>query len=267
MDYWKEKVAIVTGGSSGLGKAIALCLARNGANVVIAARNADKLTAIATESTHTSANITAVPTDVTQQDQVDALLAATIDKFARLDVLVNSVGRSSRGEAISTTLDEFQELWELNFLSLVRCSQAAMPHLIATKGHLVNIGSLACKVSSRYLGAYPSSKFPVAAYSQQLRLELGPQGVHVLLVCPGPIARDDAGSRYNDLTKGLPASAQKPGAGVKIREIQPEFLAKKILRACQHRRRELVIPAKARLLFALSQLWPSGGDWIIRRMT
>ena len=267
MDYWKEKVAIVTGGSSGLGKAIALSLAQKGAQVVIAARNADKLATIASNSTNHSANITAVPTDVTQQDQVDALLATTIDKFGRLDVFVNCVGRSSRGEAISTTPEEFQELWELNFLSLVRCSQAAMPHLMATKGHLVNIGSLASKISSRYLGAYPASKFPVAAYSQQLRLELGPQGVHVLLVCPGPIARDDAGSRYDDQTDGLPASAHKPGAGVKIREIQPDYLAEKILQACQHRRRELVIPAKSRLLFALSQLWPAGGDWIIKKMT
>ena len=83
---------------------------------------------------------------------------------------------------------------DLNFLSTVRVTQAALPHLLKTGGHLVQIGSLATKIASRYLGAYAASKFPVAAYCQQLRLELGPQGLHTLLVCPGPIRRDAANS-------------------------------------------------------------------------
>ena len=158
-------------------------------------------------------------------------------------------------------------MWELNFLGLVRCTQAAAPHLIASRGHVVNIGSLAAKTASRFLGAYPASKFPVAAYSQQLRYELNPQGVHVLLVCPGPIARPDAGRRYDDQAGSLPESARRPGAGVKLKGIPPQRLIAKILRYCERRRPELVLPAKARLLFALAQLSPRLGDWIIGRMT
>ena len=74
---------------------------------------------------------------------------------------------------LDTTAADFQRLWELNFLATVRLSRAAVPELQQTRGHLVNIGSLAAKVAPRYLGAYPASKFPLAAYCQQLRLELG----------------------------------------------------------------------------------------------
>src|SRR5437667_12058093 len=90
---------------------------------------------------------------------------------SRLDVLVNCAGRSDRGEAAILTADKFRELLELNFLSAVRCTRAALPRLAQTRGHVVHIGSLAAKAASRYLGGYPASKFPLAAYAQQLRLE------------------------------------------------------------------------------------------------
>ncbi|MGE3777881.1 MAG: SDR family NAD(P)-dependent oxidoreductase, partial [Pirellulaceae bacterium] len=92
-------------------------------------------------------------------------------------------------------------------------------------------------------------------------------GTHVLLVCPGPIARDDQGMRYHDRTAGLPASANRPGGGVKLRGLAPSRLAAAILAACERRQAELILPAKARLLFALMQCWPRLGDWLIRRAT
>ena len=166
---------------------------------------------------------------------------------------------------METTVEDFQDLWELNFLAMVRCTRAAAPLLLDSGGHIVNIGSLAAKSASRFVGAYPVSKHAVAAYSHQLRLELASQGVHVLLVCPGPLTRPDEGDRYNDQTQNLPESARKPGGGVKLKTISPDYMAQRILRACQRRQPELIVPAKARLLFAISQLFPSLGDWIIRK--
>jgi short-subunit dehydrogenase len=156
---------------------------------------------------------------------------------------------------------------ELNFIALVRCTRAAVPHLLKQRGHVVNIGSLAAKSAARWVGAYPATKFAVAAYSQQLRLELGSQGLHVLLVCPGPIERKD--SRLYPLTglEDVPESAREPGAGVKTKAIAPSALARAILRACEKRRPEIVMPSKARWLFALAQLWPGLGDWIVLRET
>src|SRR5207245_29110 len=97
--------------------------------------------------------------------------------------------------------------------ALVRCTRAAMPHLLASKGHLVNIGSLAGKTGARYMGAYSATKFAVSGYSQQLRAELGPQGLHVLLVSPGPIARDEPRQYSAEKLQSLPPGASKPGGG------------------------------------------------------
>ena len=101
-------------------------------------------------------------------------------------------------------------------MALVRCTRAAMPHLLESHGHLVNIGSLAGKTAARYMGAYSATKFAVSAYSQQLRLELGRQGLHVLLVSPGPIARDEPRVYSAEKARRPAPSARKPGGGVKV---------------------------------------------------
>ena len=136
--------------------------------------------------------------------------------------------------------------------------------MLKTHGSVVNIGSLASKVATPYLGAYPPSKFAVAAYSQQLRLEN--PGVHVLLVCPGPIRRDDAGSRYEEEARHLPPAARQPGGGARLNAVASDHLARRILRACQRRQPELVVPSRARLLFAISQLAPTWGDWLLCKL-
>ncbi len=190
MNHWRDKVAIVTGGSSGLGRAIARALVQRGAKVVIAARTVDKLDAAAAELRDVGGDVLAVPTDVTRDDDVHALLAKTIERFGHVDALFNNAGRSARGEAAAVTPQEMTELFDLNVTALVRCTKAAMPQLLAQQGHLINIGSLAGKTAARYMGAYSATKHAVSAYSQQLRLELGSK-LHVLLVSPGPIARDE----------------------------------------------------------------------------
>ncbi len=264
---WSEKHALVTGASSGLGLAIARQLAAAGAKVALVARSEQRLQAAVVSLNVQAEQTLAITADITQQADVDRLAQAVQQQWGRLDLLVNCAGKSSRGKIEETTPEQFQELWELNFLAAVRCTRALLPLLLASRGHVVQIGSLASKSTAKYLGAYPAGKFALAAYSQQLRLELSGRGLHVLLVCPGPIARDDAGRRYAEQSTNLPAEAQQPGGGVKLTGIPPEVLARKILRACEHRQPELIVPAKARLLFTISQLWPRLGDWLTNRMT
>lgn len=264
MSYWQGKVVLITGGSAGLGKAMSSAFAKAGADVMLASRGAEKLEQAVNELQEAGFSAAGCAADVRQRAETDTLIATTLDRYGRLDCLINNVGKSTRGNALDMSADDFRHLLELNFLTTVNCTQAAVPHLRESQGHLVNIGSLASKSVSRYLGAYPATKFALAGYTQQLRYELGPDGVHVLLVCPGPLTRPDSGERYDQQSTNLPANAKQPGGGVRLKGIDPDWLAKRILRACEKRRAELIVPAKARWLFALSQLWPSLGDRIIR---
>lgn len=273
-NYWHGKVALVTGSSGGLGRAIAAAFAAAGARVVLAAREPQALQTAAAELEVAGSDVLAVQADVTDGESVDALFARAVDHYGRLDVLVNNAGRSTRKAAIDATPEDFQALLDLNLLGVVRCTRAAMPQLLAHRGHLVNISSLAGRAAARYLGAYPASKFAVTAYTQQLRLELSERGLHVLLVCPGPIARDAPRSQAREGERAapedlvaLPESARKPGGGVKTRALRPERVAAAIVRACERRQAELVFPPAARLVFALMQLSPTLGDYLVRRLT
>jgi NAD(P)-dependent dehydrogenase (short-subunit alcohol dehydrogenase family) len=267
MSYWQDKVAVVTGGSTGLGKAVAGALAESHARVVIAARGTASLEAARGALSGTGRSVVSIAADVTRDEDVERLFAETISRFGRLDLLVNNAGRSMRRSILETTPEDFSELLNLNLLGVVRCTRAAVPHLLETRGHLVNVGSLAGKSASRYVGAYPASKFALSAYTQQVRLELGEKGLHVLLVCPGPIAREEPREHAPDDLAGLPPSAARPGAGVKTRAISPDWLARAILRSCERRRSELVVPWTARLLFAVMDLWPFAGDYLLNRFT
>ena len=167
---------------------------------------------------------------------------------------------------LDTTPEQFRELLELNFIALVRCTRAAMPELLARRGHVVNIGSLAAKSAARWVGAYPASKFAVAAYSQQLRLELGGQGLHVLLVCPGPIERSGAALPAGRAGRCAAACAAA-GGGVE----DPADFA----RAARPRHPAVVRASPAGvggsrfgpLAVRPGELWPRLGDWVVLRKT
>jgi short-subunit dehydrogenase len=270
MSYWRGKRAVVTGGSSGLGRAVATALVERGARVMLVARRQALLDEAVQELKSRGGDVLAVAADVTKPVDIERMSATVHSAWGGVDILCHCAGRSMRGTVLTTTADDFRELWETNFLSAVRCVQAFAKSLTENHGHVVLIGSLASKVAAGYLGAYPASKFPLAALAQQLRIEAGPRGLHTLLVCPGPITRDDERAdvaRYADQGSEVPAAAHQPGGGAKVRHIDPHRLADKILRACEKRRAELVMPWSPRLLFVAAQISPRFGDWLLRRTT
>lgn len=262
--YWQNKVVLITGGSSGLGRVIAETFHRAGAKLALVALEQSDVEKVAAEI---GGDTLPIHADITRQEDVDRIFETVKARFSGLDVLVNNAGRSMRGTVLNTMPEQFQALFDLNVLGTIRCTLAAVPMLLERKGHVVNIGSLAAKSAVKYVGAYPVSKFAVAAYSQQLRLELGPEGLHVLLVCPGPIRRDDERLYPLGGLEDIPESARHPGAGIKIKRIDPNYLAQKILSYCERRKPELVVPGAARIVFALLQLFPTLGNWIVRKST
>lgn len=267
--YWYEKVVLVTGGSSGLGREIAQGFLDRGARVIIAALEPDAVAAAESEMKMKTqrADILGVITDITSDVSVSNLVEIIKQRYGRLDVLVNNAGRTDRGKMQSCGADHFKKIMDLNFFALVRVTHAFLPMLLESHGHIINIGSLASKIGSRWVGGYAASKFAVAAYSQQLRLELAPEGIKVLLVCPGPVKRETERLYPLEGLEDLPESARLPGTGAKVKRVDPQKLVNAILNASEHGKIELVMPWKVRLLFIISQISPRWGDWLIRKYT
>lgn len=266
-NYWQDKIVLVTGGSNGLGKVIAQTFGESGAKVAIVGLEAGDVEKTTEEFRAKKIEVEPLVADVTRPEDAKRVVEETVARFGALDALVNAAGRTHRGFLMQTPLEEFQSLWNLNVMGTIACTQAAYPQLVARKGHVVNIGSLAAKSAARWVGAYPVTKHAVAAFSQQLRLEAAPDGVHVLLVCPGPVKRDNPRLYPLKNAEGIPESALMPGGGVKVGKIDPHELALAILKACEKCQPEIVLPRKARLLFAINQICPKLGDWIVKKST
>lgn len=205
--------------------------------------------------------------DVSAVDQVNELFAAVQTDWGRLDVLVNNVGVSDRGQIESLGRDRMIELIDANVTTTLLCCQAAMPMLESSGGCVVNVGSLAAKTAPRFLGGYAIAKHALAALSEQLRLEWRDRGIHVGIVCPGPIRREDAGTRYEIADDRVPHTATAPGGGAKLSGLPPERVAAAVLRCARKRLPVVVLPFRARLLFIVGEIFPRLGDWLLVKFT
>ncbi len=264
MANWKNKIVVVTGASDGLGKALGFEFAARGAQTILLARNEEKLSAAVDFGQGKGLAVDHVVADVTNDAEVEAAINHVIAKYQRIDVWVNCVGKSTRIRFEDCTVEKYRSLIEINFYSAVRCTLAVLEHLSASSGQVVNIGSLASKTGWPNVAPYSVSKHALSAFCHQIRLE-GPANVNCLHVCTGPIRRDDAGARYQEEAASLDEVAKQPGAGVKLKGIDPQWLVAKIVRSCERRKSELIVPGYSRLLFAISQLSPALGDFLLRR--
>jgi NAD(P)-dependent dehydrogenase (short-subunit alcohol dehydrogenase family) len=269
-----QRVALVTGGSAGLGRVIAAKLLAHGYQVTIVGRDLQKLEqtrdslAKQYQAKDAQQNVFSLPCDLTSGDDVARLLDDLSQRFGRLDALVNCVGTSDRGLIENLPAERLEQLLRQNVLTALLCCQASIPLLEKSGGTIVNIGSLASKVGARYIGGYAIAKHALAGMTQQLRLELKPRGIHVGLVSPGPIRRDDAGERYNQsLEESLPTQASAPGGGTRLRGLAPERVADAVLRCIESRKPDIVLPGYLRLLIATGHAFPSLGDWLLLKFT
>ncbi len=180
----KDKVVIVTGASEGIGAHLAAVLQKCGAHLSLAARNAARLAAVAAPGD------LVVPGDITGDSVRSALIAQTISRFGRIDVLINNAGRASYYAASNTPLDEARALFELNFFAPLALAQLAAPYLRQCGGTLVNVSSIAGQISLPWLPVYSASKFAMAALTSAQRTELKRDGVNVMGVFPGYVDTD-----------------------------------------------------------------------------
>ncbi len=180
------KVAIVTGGGSGIGKGIAQAYAEEGCAVVIAGRNAERVSAVASALGATGATVVAIPTDVTDEGQVKALFAQTMERFGRLDIVVNSSGAFDGGPIDEISLEAWNNVIGANLTGPFLCIREAFPIMKAAGGgRIINIGSISAQRSRENMAPYTSSKFGVWGLTQSAALEGRPYGIAVSCLHPG----------------------------------------------------------------------------------
>lgn len=183
----KEKVVIVTGASSGIGRAAAELFARNGSTVIAVGRNEKELSALRTSVNGDLGSVVPHLADVTEMSQLERIVSDTVDHHHRIDVLVNSAGILKGGSLEATTLDDWDKMLNINLRSVFALSQRCIPHLAKTRGNIVNVSSVAGTRAFPNLIAYCVSKAAVDQFTRCAALELASQGVRVNAVNPGVV--------------------------------------------------------------------------------
>ena len=185
MDTFAGKTVLITGASEGIGRALALALAAQGARLGLNARNEARLADAARECAALGAQTLVLPADVSRQQECARLVARTVERFGRLDVLVNNAGVTmwSRFDAVSD-LGVFEKLLAINYLGAVYATAAALPHLKATCGLIVAVASIAGLTGVPERTAYAASKHAMVGFFESLRIELAGSGVAVTIVAP-----------------------------------------------------------------------------------
>ena len=271
MTHFSGKSAIVCGATSGLGLVLTRQLALQGAKrILLVARTTPRLESLTSQlrDEFPRTDFDGWPADMCSADDVSALSERLRDEgHGGVQLLIQAVGQSWRGSLEALSPEDLQQLLRINVFSSLNAVNL-LSNRMANPSSLVLIGSLASKFAPRYIGGYSIAKHALAALAQTARLELASKGIHVTFACPGPIAREDAGQRYQGAASdSLPAEALSPGGGAKLKGLDSDQLARDILSAAARLRPEIIRPRKARLLATLSALSPSLGDWILRKKT
>jgi NADP-dependent 3-hydroxy acid dehydrogenase YdfG len=194
----EDNVALVTGASAGIGEATVRALAREGADVALAARRRERLEEIADElESSFDAETLVVPTDVRDETAVKAMVETTVETFGRLDILVNNAGLGVGGDVEETTSEEYRLMMETNVDGVFFATQAAVPHLRETSGNLVFVGSFAGQYPRPTNPMYAATKWWVRGFAHSVEGQIGPDGIGVSVVNPTEV-RTEFGSEEGD---------------------------------------------------------------------
>ncbi len=247
----KNSVLAITGATSGIGRALAIEGARQGAQIAACGRNTEELKALQLEIEALGQSCLSMPVDVRQEEQCQAFFQAIEAKYGRLDVLINNAGISMRALFHELDVNVLRNVMDVNFWGTVYCSKAAMPLLLKSKGSLVGISSVAGFQGLPGRTGYCASKFAMHGLLESIRLEHAASGLHVLICCPGFTA-----SNIRNTALNAQGQAQGESPRDESKMMSAQEVAKLTLKAVQQRKPKLVLTAQGKLTYVLGKLFP-----------
>lgn len=247
----KKQTIIITGASSGIGKALAESYSKKGVNIVLAARNIEKLKELETSLNSNITNVLTVKTDVSKEEDCENLIKKTIERFGAIDVLINNAGISMRAAFKDLKLDVIHQVMDINFWGTVYCTKYALPYLLEQKGTVVGVSSIAGYVGLPGRTGYSASKFAMQGFLEVVRRENMKKGLNVLIACPGFTASN---IRNSALVADGSAQGETPREEAKM--MSAEEVANKIIHAIEKRKRILTMTSQGKLTVFLNKWLP-----------
>ncbi|MFI3316785.1 MAG: SDR family oxidoreductase [Rikenellaceae bacterium] len=251
MKSLKEKVVIVTGASSGIGEALAKTYAAAGANVVLAARQEDKLKAITSQITAAGGSAIYSVCDVVKVDDCKKMVDAAIAAYSKIDILICNAGLSMRALFDDVDLEVLHKLMDVNFWGTVNCVKFALPYLQASKGSIVGVSSVAGIHGLPARTGYSASKYAMTGFLETVRIENLKKGLHVMIACPGFTASN---VRFSALTADGTSQGETPRAEEKM--MTSEQVADIIMKATAKRKRLCLMEFDGRASHLVKKFFP-----------
>jgi dehydrogenase/reductase SDR family protein 7B len=261
MGTFKNKVVWITGASSGIGEALVKAFASQGAKLVLSARRSDELERVKTAAQLPNENALILPLDLSDTSKADEHTKQVIARFGRIDILINNGGISQRALTKDTSIETDRKIMEVNFFGTVALTKSVLPYMLNQKsGHIVAMSSIAGKFGFYFRSAYAASKHALHGFFESLRMEIYPDNVKVLIVCPGKIkttisinAVTGNGGKHNKMDESTDQG------------LSSEECAKEILNAIEKNKEETFIGGKELRAIWVKRFFPKLFSKMIRR--
>ncbi len=255
----RQSVMLITGASSGIGAATARLFAHQGYRVVLAARRLDRLESLSREIRTSGGDALAVSADITRQDEIEHLVLAALEHYGRIDLLLNNAGfgRLDWLEKLDP-LEDIEAQIRVNLLGTVQMTRAVLPHMLAQRsGHIINMASMASFVATPTYSIYAASKYALRGFTDALRREVQPLGIHVSGIYPGAVTTEFSEHARIRRRTGVTTPARL--------RLSAETVAASVLQVARRPRRAVILPAVMRWVIWLNAAFPGVMDTLIER--